>query len=205
MSNDTLPIDINPQYKRIRWHLRQTTVEIGLNDRGQRAHAAKKNNEKKTKKLHSAKLNAPQPNLLQMIRRRAMCQRWSRFAGRGGSRTAVGVRTVARDDAVIIKRKKARRYVYSEPSTTVIRKKKRYVHYSEPGQCGNPPCPRSARGQRRPAPRLFIGVMDDLSYAQVEGDEGRILAAMKITIDEDARAIARRIVDLYHALDRLLR
>ena len=63
---------------------RQTTVEIGLNDRGQRAHAAKKNNEKKTKKLHSAKLNAPQPNLLQMIRRRAMCQRWSRFAGQFG-------------------------------------------------------------------------------------------------------------------------
>ena len=84
MSNDTLPIDINPQHKRIRWHLRQTTVEIGLNDRGQRAHAAKKNNEKKTKKLHSAKLNAPQPNLLQMIRRRAMCQRWSRFAGQFG-------------------------------------------------------------------------------------------------------------------------
>jgi hypothetical protein len=74
MSNDTLPIDINPQHKRIRWHLRQTTVEIGLNDRGQRAHAAKKNNKKKTKKLHSAKLNAPQPNLLQMIRRRAMCR-----------------------------------------------------------------------------------------------------------------------------------
>jgi hypothetical protein len=47
--------------------------------------------------------------------------------------------------------------------------------------------------------------MDDLGYAQVEGDEGRILATMKITSDEDARAIARRIVDLYHALDRLLR
>jgi hypothetical protein len=53
--------------------------------------------------------------------------------------------------------------------------------------------------------RAFLGVMDDLSYAQVEGDEGRILATMKITSDEDARAIARRIVDLYHALDRLLR
>jgi hypothetical protein len=49
MPNDTLPIDINPQHKRIRWHLRQTTVEIGLNDRGQRAHAAKKNNEKEEK------------------------------------------------------------------------------------------------------------------------------------------------------------
>jgi hypothetical protein len=58
----------------------------------------------------------------------------ARVSVRGGSRTAVGVRTVARDDAVIIKRKKARRYVYSEPSTTVIRKKKRYVHYSEPSR-----------------------------------------------------------------------
>jgi hypothetical protein len=58
----------------------------------------------------------------------------ARVSVRGGSRTAVGVRSVARDDAVIIKRKKARRYVYSEPSTTVIRKKKRYVHYSEPSR-----------------------------------------------------------------------
>ena len=53
--------------------------------------------------------------------------------------------------------------------------------------------------------RTFIGVMDDLSYAQAQGDEGCILARLRITNDEDARAIARRIVDLYHALDRLLR
>jgi hypothetical protein len=53
--------------------------------------------------------------------------------------------------------------------------------------------------------RAFIGVMDDLSYAQAQGDEGRILARLRITNDEDARVIARRIVDLYHALDRLLR
>ena len=57
----------------------------------------------------------------------------ARVSVRGGSRTAVG-RSVARDDAVIIKRKKAGRYVYSEPSTTVVRKKKRYVHYSEPSR-----------------------------------------------------------------------
>ena len=50
----------------------------------------------------------------------------ARVTVRGGSRTAVGVRSVARDDAVIIKRKKARRHDYSEPSATVIRKKKRY-------------------------------------------------------------------------------
>jgi len=37
----------------------------------------------------------------------------------------------ASDDAVVIRRKKARRYIYSEPTTTVIRKK-RYVSYSHP-------------------------------------------------------------------------
>src|SRR6266511_1768058 len=51
----------------------------------------------------------------------------ARVSVRGGSRTAVGVRSAASDDAVFIKRKKARRYVYSEPSTTVIRKKKRFA------------------------------------------------------------------------------
>lgn len=55
----------------------------------------------------------------------------ARVSVRGGSRTAVGVRTAASDDAVIIKRKKARRHVYSEPSATVI-KKKRYATYREP-------------------------------------------------------------------------
>jgi hypothetical protein len=54
--------------------------------------------------------------------------------------------------------------------------------------------------------RTFIGVIDDLSYAKAQGEEGRILAMLKITNDEDARAIARRIVHVYHAsLDRLLR
>jgi len=48
-----------------------------------------------------------------------------------GNRSAVGVRTVHSDDRVVTKRNKARRYVYSEPSTTVIRKKKRYT-YREP-------------------------------------------------------------------------
>jgi hypothetical protein len=53
--------------------------------------------------------------------------------------------------------------------------------------------------------RTFKGVMDDLSYAQARSDEGRILATLKITNDKNAKAIARRIVHLYHALDRLLR
>jgi hypothetical protein len=42
--------------------------------------------------------------------------------------------------------------------------------------------------------RTLIGVLEDLSYAQVEGDEGRIFATLRITDDEDARAIARRIL-----------
>ena len=47
--------------------------------------------------------------------------------------------------------------------------------------------------------RIFIGVMDDLSYAQAQrGDEGNIRATMRLTDDEDARSIARRILELYH-------
>ena len=54
--------------------------------------------------------------------------------------------------------------------------------------------------------RIFIGVMDDLSYAQAQGgDEGNIRATMRLTDDEDARSIARRILELYHGLDRFLR
>jgi hypothetical protein len=54
--------------------------------------------------------------------------------------------------------------------------------------------------------RTFIGVMeDDLSYAQPQGDEGRILATLRITNDEEARSVARRILDLHRELDRLLR
>jgi hypothetical protein len=34
--------------------------------------------------------------------------------------------------------------------------------------------------------RTFNGVMDDLSYAQARSNEGRILATLKITNDEDA-------------------
>ena len=54
--------------------------------------------------------------------------------------------------------------------------------------------------------RTFIGVMDDdLSYAQLQGDEGRILATLRLTNDDDARAIARRILDLHRELDRFLK
>jgi hypothetical protein len=43
------------------------------------------------------------------------------------------VRATTGDDAVVIRRKRARGYVYHGPSTTVI-KKKRYVHYREPSR-----------------------------------------------------------------------
>ena len=52
--------------------------------------------------------------------------------------------------------------------------------------------------------RTFIGVMDDLSYAQAQGGR-RILATLKTMGDEDAMAIARSILELYHEFDRLLR
>jgi hypothetical protein len=55
----------------------------------------------------------------------------TRVSVHGSTRRVVGVRAAAGDDAVVIRRKRARGYVYSEPSTTVIRKK-RYVHYREP-------------------------------------------------------------------------
>jgi len=54
-----------------------------------------------------------------------------RMAVHGRGHTTVGMRSAASDDAVIIKRKKARRYVYGEPSTTIV-KKRRYTRYHEP-------------------------------------------------------------------------
>ena len=53
--------------------------------------------------------------------------------------------------------------------------------------------------------RAFVGVIDDLTYAKAQGDEGRILATLKLTDDEDARAIARRILNLYIDLDERLK
>jgi hypothetical protein len=53
--------------------------------------------------------------------------------------------------------------------------------------------------------RSFKGIVDDLTFEQPEGDEGSVSATLRCTDDEDARAIARRIVDLYHAVNRLTR
>jgi hypothetical protein len=52
--------------------------------------------------------------------------------------------------------------------------------------------------------RTFIGIRDDIAFEPAKGNEGRIAATMKITSDEDARAIARRILDLYLELTSAL-
>jgi hypothetical protein len=51
---------------------------------------------------------------------------------------------------------------------------------------------------------VLMGVKDDLGFEPARGGEGRIAATMRVTGDEDARAIARRILDLYLELDRRL-
>jgi len=53
--------------------------------------------------------------------------------------------------------------------------------------------------------RIFTGLMDDLTYAEPQRGEARISATLRVTSDEDARAIAGRIIDLYHKIDYLLR
>jgi hypothetical protein len=51
--------------------------------------------------------------------------------------------------------------------------------------------------------RTFIGVRDDLTFEQATGDEGDIAATLSRTSDEDARAIAHRILNLYFSISRL--
>jgi hypothetical protein len=51
--------------------------------------------------------------------------------------------------------------------------------------------------------RTFIGVLDDLTFEQATGDEGHIAATLRLTNDEDARAIAGRILHLYFETSRL--
>ena len=52
--------------------------------------------------------------------------------------------------------------------------------------------------------RVLVGLKDDLGFEPAQGDEERIAATMRITSDEDARAVASRIFDLYLDLDRRL-
>jgi hypothetical protein len=53
--------------------------------------------------------------------------------------------------------------------------------------------------------RTFVGIRDDLAFEPAKGREGMIAATMKITSDEDARMIARRIMTLYAELDHRLK
>ena len=69
-----VPLDSNPPHRRTGWHLSQTTAEIGPNNRGQPALAARKSNVRKRSGTRCAKLNAPQPNLLRMTTRIAARQ-----------------------------------------------------------------------------------------------------------------------------------
>jgi hypothetical protein len=52
--------------------------------------------------------------------------------------------------------------------------------------------------------RVLMGVKDDLGFEPARGGEGRITATMRVTGDEDASAIAHRILELYLELERRL-
>jgi hypothetical protein len=47
---------------------------------------------------------------------------------------------------------------------------------------------------------VLAGVKDDLHFAQPKVDEGRLVDTLKITDDEDAKAVAHRILELYREL-----
>ncbi|MGZ3286085.1 MAG: hypothetical protein ACXU9A_25805 [Xanthobacteraceae bacterium] len=53
--------------------------------------------------------------------------------------------------------------------------------------------------------RAFVDIMVALTTEEAQGSEGRLVATLKVMDDEDAENIARGIVDLCDALDRLLR
>jgi hypothetical protein len=59
---------ITTRSMRIRCHLSQTTVETGPNDSEQHAHGARKNSERRKKRLRGAKLSVPKANLRPMMR-----------------------------------------------------------------------------------------------------------------------------------------
>ena len=50
--------------------------------------------------------------------------------------------------------------------------------------------------------RIFEGVIDDLTFGQAQGEEGQIVATMKGTSDDDAKAIATRIFSLFVEMAR---
>jgi hypothetical protein len=50
----------------------------------------------------------------------------------------------------------------------------------------------------------FAELMAALTSERPKGTEGRLVATLKVIDEEQAQSIARAIVDLYHALGRLL-
>jgi hypothetical protein len=52
--------------------------------------------------------------------------------------------------------------------------------------------------------QLLIGIKDDLTFEQAKGKEGRLGATLLGLSDEDASAIAARILRLYEGLGELL-
>jgi hypothetical protein len=58
----------------------------------------------------------------------------ARVSVHGGGRRTVGVRSAGTDNTVVIKRKKAARYVHSEPSVVIKKKRVRYSTYHQPSQ-----------------------------------------------------------------------
>jgi hypothetical protein len=52
--------------------------------------------------------------------------------------------------------------------------------------------------------RAFAELMGALTSEEAKGTEGRLVATLMIVDDEQAQDIARAIIDLYHALGRLL-
>ena len=56
-------------------------------------------------------------------------------------------------------------------------------------------------GELRPA---FAELVAALTSETPTGNEGRLVATLKVMDEEQAQNIARAIVDLYHALGRLL-
>jgi hypothetical protein len=57
-------------------------------------------------------------------------------------------------------------------------------------------------GELRPA---LAELMAAVTSEEPKGTEGRLVATLKVMDDEHAQDIARAIIDLYHALGRLLR
>jgi len=50
--------------------------------------------------------------------------------------------------------------------------------------------------------RMLVGIKDDLTFAEPEGNEDRIAGTLRKTDEADANAIATRIVKLYRGVYR---